>query len=77
MENQELNTHKEAILKEIGTDWVAKEKSILISYGITNMGMPQDAAEDLAEFTIEDMLINAAKRKSKGLSWKMMFQPTI
>ena len=49
--------------------------SVLVSYGIVNWGMSRKEASDMAELTVEEMLTDAAKRKSEGLPWKMLFQP--
>ena len=69
--------HRQEIINEIGEDWVRKEKAMLVSYGTRNLGMPKNEAESLAQFTVDDMIDDAAKRKSKGLDWKMLFQPAI
>ena len=75
MTSQEIQIQKQEILKEIGQDWIPKEKSSLVSYGTVNLGMPRKEAEDLADFTLEEMLTDAAKRKVQGMPWRMLFQP--
>ena len=49
MAYQELQAHKQDILKEIGSEWVRKEKAILVSYGVVNWGMSRKEASDMAE----------------------------
>ena len=69
-----MNQERQEILNEIGQDWVPREKAMLISFGTLNLGMLREEAEELAEFTIEDMMQLACERKSKGKPWKMLFQ---
>ena len=71
---QERRMHRQGILNEIGKDWIAKEKVMLVSYGIRNLGMSEKDAKDLAQFTLDDMIDYAIKRKSEGLEWKVLFQ---
>ena len=75
MAYQELRGHKQDILNEIGSEWVRKEKALLVSYGVVNWGMSRKEASAMAELTVEEMLTDAAKRKAEGLPWKMLFQP--
>ena len=36
--------------------------------------MSEKDAKDLAQFTLDDMIDYAIKRKSEGLEWKVLFQ---
>ena len=74
MTKQQRQKHRQDILNEIGNDWVAKEKAMLVSFGTRKLGMTQAEAENLAQFTLDEMIDDAAIRKSKGLDWKMLFQ---
>ena len=74
MTKQQRRTHRQEILNEIGQDWVSKEKAMLVSYGTRKLGMPKTEAENLAQFTLDEMIDDAINRKSRGLQWKMLFQ---
>ena len=36
--------------------------------------MPKNEAENLAHFTLDEMIEDAVNRKSKGIEWKSLFQ---
>ena len=74
MTTQERQNHKQDILNEIGNDWVSKEKAMLVSFGTQRFGMLRKEAENLAQFTLDEMIDDAINRKSRGLQWKMLFQ---
>ena len=71
---QERRMHRQGILNEIGKDWIAKEKVMLVSYGLRPLGMSEKDAKHLAQFTLDDMIDYAINRKSEGLEWKVLFQ---
>lgn len=73
MRNQEIQRQRQEIRNEIGNDWIRKEKAYLVSFGTANLGMPRKEAEDLADFTLEDMLTEAAKLKLQGMQWRVLF----
>ena len=74
MTKQQRQTHRQEILNEIGKDWVSKEKAMLVSYGTRKLGMSKKDAENLAQFTLDEMIEDAVKRKSNGVEWKSLFQ---
>ena len=74
MTKQEIRKHRQEILSEIGHDWVSKEKEVLVSYGTRKLGMSKKEAENLAQFTLDEMIHDAVNRKSNGLEWKSLFQ---
>ena len=74
MTKQQKRTHRQEIINEIGQDWVPKEKAMLVSYGTRKLGMPKNEAENLAQFTLDEMIEDAVNRKSKGIEWKSLFQ---
>ena len=71
---QEIRKHRQEILNEIGHDWVRKEKAVLVSYGTRKLGMSKKDAENLAQFTLDEMIDDAIKLKSNGIEWKPLFQ---
>ena len=74
MTKQQKQTHRQEILNEIGKDWIPKEKATLVSYGTRKLGMSKKDAENLAQFTLDEMIEDAVKRKSNGIEWKSLFQ---
>ena len=74
MTKQQIRKHRQEILSEIGHDWVSKEKTLLVSFGTRKLGMTKSEAENLAQFTLDEMIDDAIKRKSNGAEWKSLFQ---
>ena len=74
MTKQQIRKHRKDILSEIGHNWVRKEKTMLVSYGTRKLGMSKKDAKNLAQFTLDEMIDDAIKRKSNGLEWKSLFQ---
>ena len=74
MTKQQRRKHRQEILNEIGQNWIPKEKAVLVSYGTRKLGMSKKEAQSLAQFTFDEMINDAIKRKSKGVEWKSLFQ---
>ena len=77
MTKQQIRKHRQEILSEIGHDWVSKEKAVLVSFGTRKLGMPKKEAKELAQYTLDEMIDDAIKRKSNGVEWKSLFQNNI
>ena len=74
MTKQQRRKHRQEILNEIGKDWIPKEMAMLVSFGTRKLGMPKKDAENLAQFTLDEMIEDAINRKSNGVEWKSLFQ---
>ena len=74
MTKQQRRKHRQEILNEIGKDWIPKEMAMLVSFGTRKLGMPKKDTENLAQFTLDEMIEDAVKRKSNGIEWKSLFQ---